>query len=214
MSDDATNNTATSGEGSVSEPSGANVPSSGEGSLLTKATEQEGGSLLENATVEEGEKEGEKKEAEKEEDKVPEKYEDFDFDGWDAPLDGDELDQYKTFAKECGLTQKQAQGVLKFEGQRRAVELEHAATIAEQFMSQPGARKTLAQAAKGRDYLVKEVGGLSEIIKDPRVGNNPVIIEVFSRVGKMLGEHSFVEGEGKGKQEKSTEAVLFDKSFA
>lgn len=160
-----------------------------------------------------GEGEGEKNPEQKPEEKpagAPEKYEDFKLpDG--SQVDKTFMESFSATAKEMNLDQAQAQKLvdLAIERDKRVEsgQFDQAAKWAQEFESRADAKETLAYAAKAREFVTP---GMREMLKDPRIGNNPDIIESMAKIGRMLAEDKFLERDSRGKVEKPLGNALFD----
>lgn len=127
------------------------------------------------------------------------------------PVDQGFLDQTKAVFKEANLSQEKAQKLvdLMVERDKRVEEAQYAQADqwAQEFMKSPTAKQDLAYAAKAREFCTP---GVREMLKDPRIGNNPEILATFAKIGKMLSEDQMVEaGARGGTSEKSAADVLF-----
>lgn len=91
-----------------------------------------------------------------------------------------------------GLTNKQANGVLKLLGSSFGEALDADTNLAATSVATLKARwgekfdTNLAAARKAIGYYVPE--DLRDALKDPRVGSNPLVLELMMKVGKELAE--------------------------
>lgn len=141
---------------------------------------------------------------------APEAYADFKLPEG-MPVDSDFLDTTKAVFKEAGLSQEKAQKLvdLVVERDRRVekAQFDQADAWAKEFMKSPSAKEDLAYAAKAREFCTP---GVREMLKDPRIGNNPEILATFAKIGRMLSEDSMVEaGARGGASDKSAAEVIF-----
>jgi hypothetical protein len=199
--DGAQNNTDAPGEGQAAEDTSTQAPVS---SLLDtagdEATEGEDSNQAEGS---EGES-AEGKEA------APEEYAEFQLPEG-MPVDQDFMSQTKAAFKDAGLSQEKAQKLvdLVVERDKRVEEAQfkQADDWAKEFMKNPDAKKELAYAAKAREFVTP---GLREMLKDPRIGNNPEILATFAKIGRMLSEDQMIDqGSRGGASEKGAAEVLF-----
>ena len=141
---------------------------------------------------------------------APEAYADFKLPEG-MPVDSDFLDTTKAVFKEAGLSQEKAQKLVDLVVERdkrvEKAQFDQADAWAKEFMKSPTAKEDLAYAAKAREFCTP---GVREMLKDPRIGNNPEILATFAKIGRMLSEDSMVEaGARGGATEKSAAEVIF-----
>lgn len=141
---------------------------------------------------------------------APDEYADFKLPEG-MPIDQDFMTQTKAAFKEAGLSQEKAQKLvdLVVERDRRVEEAQYAQADAwaKEFMKNPDAKKELAYAAKAREFVTP---GLREMLKDPRIGNNPEILATFAKIGRMLAEDKMIDQSSRGgTSEKGAAEVLF-----
>lgn len=141
---------------------------------------------------------------------APEAYADFKLPEG-MPVDSDFLDTTKAVFKEAGLSQEKAQKLVDLVVERdkrvEKAQFDQADAWAKEFMKSPSAKEDLAYAAKAREFCTP---GVREMLKDPRIGNNPEILATFAKIGRMLSEDSMVEaGARGGASEKSAAEVIF-----
>lgn len=141
---------------------------------------------------------------------APEAYADFKLPEG-MPVDSDFLDTTKAVFKEAGLSQEKAQKLVDLVVERdkrvEKAQFDQADAWAKEFMKSPTAKEDLAYAAKAREFCTP---GVREMLKDPRIGNNPEILATFAKIGRMLSEDSMVEaGARGGASEKSAAEVIF-----
>ena len=141
---------------------------------------------------------------------APEAYADFKLPEG-MPVDSDFLDTTKAVFKEAGLSQEKAQKLVDLVVERdkrvEKAQFDQADAWAKEFMKSPTAKEDLSYAAKAREFCTP---GVREMLKDPRIGNNPEILATFAKIGRMLSEDSMVEaGARGGASEKSAAEVIF-----
>ena len=141
---------------------------------------------------------------------APEAYADFKLPEG-MPVDNDFLDTTKVVFKEAGLSQEKAQKLVDLVVERdkrvEKAQFDQADAWAKEFMKSPTAQEDLRYAAKAREFVTP---GLREMLKDPRIGNNPEILATFAKIGRMLAEDDMVERNGRGgASEKSAAEVIF-----
>lgn len=188
------------------------APAEGEVAVDTSA-EQTPVSLIESAGDEpaaEGEGEPKPEGDEPAEEGAPEVYADFKLPEG-MPVDQDFLDTTKAVFKEAGLSQEKAQKLVDLVVERdkrvEAAQFKQADEWGKEFMKNPAAKQELAYVAKAREFVTP---GLREMIKDPRIGNNPEILNSFAKIGRMLSEDQFIDRDTRGgDSEKSTAEVIF-----
>ena len=141
---------------------------------------------------------------------APEAYADFKLPEG-MPVDSDFLDTTKAVFKEAGLSQEKAQKLVDLVVERdkrvEKAQFDQADAWAKEFMKSPTAKEDLAYAAKAREFCTP---GVREMLKDPRIGNNPEILATFAKIGRMLAEDGMVEpGSRGGNSDKSAAEVIF-----
>lgn len=168
-------------------------------------------SLLDMDDAGEGAKPGEGDEGTKDEGEgAPEEYADFQLPEG-MPIDPEFMEQTKAAFKDAGLTQEKAQALVNLVVERdkrvEAAQYAQADQWAKDFLKSPTAKEDLAFAAKARAFVTP---GLREMLKDPRIGNNPEILATFAKIGRTLAEDQLIDG-GRGSRvpEKDTAQVLF-----
>lgn len=187
------------------------APAEGQAAEDTSA-EQTHVSLLDTAGEAAPEGEGEPKEGgdENAPEGAPEAYADFQLPEG-MPVDQDFMDLAKAEFKAAGLNQDAAQKLVNLVVERdkrvEKAQYDQADQWAKEFMKQPGAKEELAYAAKAREFVTP---GLREMLKDPRIGNNPEILATFAKIGRMLAEDQMLDRNSRGgPSEKGAAEVLF-----
>ena len=198
--DGVQNNTDAPAEGAVAED--------------TSAEQQTPASLLDmdpEAAPAEGDGEPAKPEGEESEaEGAPETYADFQLPEG-MPVDHDFMESTKAVFKESNLSQAAAQKLVDLVVERdkrvEAAQFTQAEQWATEFMKSPTAKEDLAYAAKAREFCTP---GVREMLKDPRIGNNPEILATFAKIGRTLSEDQMIDRDTRGgASEKSTADVLF-----
>jgi len=126
-----------------------------------------------------------------------------------------ELDGFREFAHDSGLTQQQADNMLHLYNEIQ--EEEHNAST-QQMADMKVQTEINLQREWGRDYDGKldyakrafgQIGTpeLSKLMDESGMGNHPEVIRAFSKVGEMLGEDSLVIGSGLGGNSMSPDAA-------
>lgn len=141
---------------------------------------------------------------------APEAYADFQLPEG-MPVDKDFMESTKAVFKESNLSQDQAQKLVNLVVERdkrvEKAQFDQADQWAKEFMKSPTAKEDLSYAAKAREFCTP---GVREMLKDPRIGNNPEILATFAKIGRMLSEDSMVEaGARGGASDKSAAEVIF-----
>lgn len=155
---------------------------------------------------------GEGEGGEKKQDAAPEEYKDFAFPEG-MVVDPAFMTQAKSIFKDANLSQDNAQKlvdlVIERDKQVEKAQLDLAKKWAEDFMSKPTAKEDLAYAAKARSFVTP---GLREMLKDPRIGNNPEILATLAKVGRAISEDRFEDqgGDRKGGDKSMAEAIFGD----
>jgi len=127
--------------------------------------------------------------------------------------DNGELDGFREFAHETGLSQQQADGIL---GLYSSIQEEESNASTQQTEDQKIQTQIDLQREWGRNYDGKldyakrafgQIGTpeLSKLMDESGMGNHPEVIRAFSKVGEMLGEDSLVIGSGLGGNRTSPE---------
>lgn len=113
-------------------------------------------------------------------------------------LEGDVLDAFKVAAKECGLTQENAQKLIEFGSVANAKALEK---VSAQWESDARADKeyggakideNLGIAGKAFDAFASPE--LKQLLATSKIGNHPEMIRAFYKIGKAMSEDTFVSG--------------------
>lgn len=145
---------------------------------------------------------------------APEKYADFKLPEG-VPVDTEFMEQAQASFKELNLPQEAAQKLVDLAAERdkraEKAQFDQAAKWEKEFMSRSDAKETLSHAARAREFVTP---GMRQMLQDPRIGNNPDIIESMAKIGRMLAEDKFLERDSRGKAEKPLGNVLFDDMFA
>lgn len=196
----------------TTEASGTEAPA---GTLLEGAKGEEKDSTTQEGS-EESKPEGEGQKAEGETAKsegAPEAYEDF-----KAPegieLNSGVIDEFKGLAKELGLSQDKAQGVLDrmlpAMAQRQAAYIQEVAkgwaerTEKDQEVGGTNFQGSLASVARLRDrFAYNEDGSMDADIKEflsSPMGNHPGAVKLLARAGKAMGEAQYPHGGGAPKR--------------
>lgn len=135
----------------------------------------------------------------------------------DMPVDEAELNDFKSTAKELGLSPDQAKKLvdLRVKFAQSAVS-KHTAAVGE-WRNQSKADKefggdkfeeNLSHAIKARDAFATDE--LKTLLQTTRLGDHPEVVRFFYRVGKALSEDKFVKpGATNGAERKSTADVLY-----
>jgi hypothetical protein len=127
--------------------------------------------------------------------------------------DNGELDGFREFAHETGLSQQQADGIL---GLYSSIQEEESNASTQQTEDQKIQTQIDLQREWGKNYDGKldyakrafgQIGTpeLSKLMDESGMGNHPEVIRAFSKVGEMLGEDSLVIGSGLGGNRTSPE---------
>ena len=182
--DGVQNNTDAPAEGSVAEDTSA---------------EQTPVSLLDTAGEAAPEGDGEPKEGgDDAPEGAPEAYADFQLPEG-MPVDQDFMELTKAEFKAAGLNQATAQKLVNLVVERdkrvEKAQFDQADQWAKEFMKRPNAKEELAYAAKAREFVTP---GLREMLKDPRIGNNPEILATFAKIGRMLAEDKMIDRDSRG----------------
>jgi hypothetical protein len=127
--------------------------------------------------------------------------------------DNGELDGFREFAHETGLSQEQADSIL---GLYNNIQEEENSDYVQQMEDMKIQTQINLQREWGRNYdgkldYAKRAYGqfgtpeLSKLMDESGMGNHPEVIRAFSKVGEMLGEDSLVIGSGLGGSRTSPE---------
>ena len=126
-----------------------------------------------------------------------------------------ELDGFREFAHDSGLTQQQADNMLHLYND---IQEEEQNSSNQQMADMKVQTQINLQREWGRDYdgkldYARRAYGqfgtpeLSKLMDDSGMGSHPEVIRAFSKVGEMLGEDSLVIGSGLGGNRMSPEAA-------
>ena len=154
----------------------------------------------------------------------PERSEDYEFGDENGELDG-----FRAFAHDTGLTQDQANSILSLYGEMQ----EEQETAQKEGIDELRTNTTVAlQKEWGKnfdgkmDYAKRAFAQfaspeLSQLMESSGLGNHPEMLRVFSKIGELLGEDSLVVGTGLGSSQLSPEqarqeiqALYSDKEFS
>ena len=154
----------------------------------------------------------------------PERSEDYEFGDENGELDG-----FRAFAHDTGLTQDQANSILSLYGEMQ----EEQETAQKEGIDELRTNTTVAlQKEWGKyfdgkmDYAKRAFAQfaspeLSQLMDSSGLGNHPEMLRVFSKIGELLGEDSLVVGTGLGSSQLSPEqarqeiqALYSDKEFS
>ena len=210
-------NEETGGEGDGGGDAGAGADT---GSVLT-------GNQPEKQDGEQQPEQPEKKEKpdEKQEEKkpvAPEKYELVAPEGFEQ-LDQGLLDQFTPIAKECGLSNEQAQKLANLYSKQlmQSNELQEQEffkqrqTWVNELKNDPefgaGNDDTFKASVGKAQLALKQFGSpeLSQYLQQSGLGDNVYLVKAFAKIGAALGEDGFVDGNG-GSSSKSAADILFD----
>lgn len=171
-----------------------------------------------SANQEEGTAEKESGEQEKTQEKapadeIPEKYEFTDV--GEIVVDDTVKEAFSDVARELGLSQEKAQGVLdKMAPAIEKAQQEQLASLSQQWKSQ-----SLADAEFGGDKFMENLSvakkaldqfgspELQEILKKAGLGNHPEIIRVFYRVGNAISGDRIITGRGSSGETKTGDTL-------
>ena len=140
----------------------------------------------------------------------PERSEDYEFGDENGELDG-----FRAFAHDTGLTQDQANSILSLYGEMQ----EEQETAQKEGIDELRTNTTVAlQKEWGKnfegnmDYAKRAYSqfatpGLSEVLDETGLGNHPEMIRAFSKIGQLLGEESLAVGTGLGQSQMSPQAA-------
>lgn len=153
---------------------------------------------------------------------VPEKYEIAAPEGFEQ-LDQGLLEQFTPIAKECGLTNEQAQKLANLYGKQ----LQQTNEMQEQeFFEQRQAwvnelksdpefgngNDDTFKASVGKAQMALEQFGSPELkayLAQTGLGDNVHLVKAFAKIGAALGEDGFISGNGGGQQKRAAD-ILFD----
>ncbi len=154
----------------------------------------------------------------------PEQAKDYQFNDENGELDG-----FREFAHDTGLTQQQAENILNLyadsqeqeEGENVQLQKDQEVNTTMQLQQEWGknydgkldyAKRAFAQFASPE---------LSQLMDESGLGNHPEMLRAFSKVGELLGEDSLVVGTGLGSSQLSPQqaqeeiqALYRDKDFS
>jgi len=154
----------------------------------------------------------------------PEKANDYQFGDENGELDG-----FREFAHDTGLTQDQADNILKLYGDiQEEQEEEHQNGLEElRTNTTMELQKEWGKNYDGKmDYAKRAFAQfatpeLSQLMDESGMGNHPEMLRVFAKVGELMGEDSLVVGTGLGSSQLSPEqaqqeiqALYSDKEFS
>ena len=154
----------------------------------------------------------------------PEKANDYQFGDENGELDG-----FREFAHDTGLTQDQADNILKLYGEiQQEQEEEHQNSVEElRTNTTMELQKEWGKNFDGKmDYAKRAFAQfaspeLSQLMDESGMGNHPEMLRVFAKVGELMGEDSLVVGTGLGSSQLSPEqaqqeiqALYSDKEFS
>lgn len=136
-------------------------------------------------------------------------------------LDAGKVAEVTAYAKEHGLTNEQAQGILTRESdavktwqsnQAKAFEETTAkwvdAVMDDKEIGGPDFNKNVEYAHRALEKFASVE--LKEALKTTGFGNHPELVRVFSRIGKAMADDTFVRGgSGNAQQKKSMEDVFY-----
>jgi len=135
-------------------------------------------------------------------------------------IDVDLMDRFVPIAKEIGLTQEQAQKFIDLQiGNLKATESKHVADFEEakkamrkETLDMLGGdyKQKLNYAARALTLLPEnEQQPLKDFLNETGVGNNPLVVSFFIKVGQALSEDKFVGGKNTTTIRKPDSKVLF-----
>ena len=216
-------NEETGGDGSGSGDTGE-----GAGSVLTdNPSEQQpekGASQQQEQNKQDNAKQDQKDQKDQKEQKpvVPEKYEIAAPEGFEQ-LDQGLLDQFTPIAKECGLTNEQAQKLANLYGKQlmQTNELQEQEFFKQrqdwvnELKNDPefgaGNDDTFKASVGKAQLALKQFGSpeLSQYLQQSGLGDNVYLVKTFAKIGAAMGEDGFVDGNG-GSSSKRAADILFD----
>tara|TARA_Y100000310_G_scaffold237539_1_gene240827 strand:+ start:103 stop:939 length:837 start_codon:yes stop_codon:yes gene_type:complete len=154
----------------------------------------------------------------------PEKANDYEFGDENGELDG-----FREFAHDTGLTQDQANNILKLYGDIQEEQEESQQNSLEELRTNTTMelQKEWGKNFDGKmDYAKRAFAQfaspeLSQLMDESGMGNHPEMLRVFAKVGELMGEDSLVVGTGLGSSQLSPEqaqqeiqALYSDKEFS
>ena len=154
----------------------------------------------------------------------PERSEDYEFGDENGELDG-----FRAFAHDTGLTQDQANSILNLYGEMQEEEQSTQQEGIDELRTNTTIelQKEWGKNFDGKiDYAKRAFAQfaspeLSQLMDQSGLGNHPEMLRVFSKVGEILGEDSLVVGTGLGSSQLSPEqaqqeiqALYSDKEFS
>ena len=154
----------------------------------------------------------------------PEKANDYQFGDENGELDG-----FREFAHDTGLTQAQASNILKLYGDIQEEQEEAHQNGLEELRTNTTMelQKEWGKNFDGKmDYAKRAFAQfaspeLSQLMDESGMGNHPEMLRVFAKVGELMGEDSLVVGTGLGSSQLSPEqaqqeiqALYSDKEFS
>ena len=154
----------------------------------------------------------------------PEKANDYQFGDENGELDG-----FREFAHDTGLTQDQANNILKLYGDIQEEQEESQQNGLEELRTNTTMelQKEWGKNFDGKmDYAKRAFAQfaspeLSQLMDESGMGNHPEMLRVFAKVGELMGEDSLVVGTGLGSSQLSPEqaqqeiqALYSDKEFS
>lgn len=128
----------------------------------------------------------------------------------DFPLPQDNLDSFAAAAKKAGLTQEQAKSMLAWHKEFHDAVMADNERIRTQTMeawqkemdkdADFGGAKFKATVAEARKAFAQFDGDgeLRKVLRESGYDKHPAIIRVVARVGRAMGEHTFIGGNGEG----------------
>jgi hypothetical protein len=131
----------------------------------------------------------------------------------------EELSAFKQVAFDCGLSQKQAENLVKFQTEmvKRAVDTQLKAHNA-------AAEKTIANLQKdfGADYekniaqanKAMEVFGLQEVFTRAKLLADEAVVRAMVKIGASISESKFIEGENPASEKAKYDELINDKNSA
>lgn len=131
--------------------------------------------------------------------KAPEQYADFTVpDGYDL---GELGNEFKTVAKELGLTQEQAQKLIDLDVKRFGAQTESVQKATAKWLEDAQADKEFGGEALTENVAIAKKAidtfgsdALKDLLQKTGLGNHPELIRVFYRAGKAISEDRFVNG--------------------
>ena len=154
----------------------------------------------------------------------PEKANDYQFGDENGELDG-----FREFAHDTGLTQDQADNILKLYGDIQEEQEESQQNSLDELRTNTTMelQKEWGKNFDGKmDYAKRAFAQfaspeLSQLMDESGMGNHPEMLRVFAKVGELMGEDSLVVGTGLGSSQLSPEqaqqeiqALYSDKEFS